>query len=83
MSEPKEQEAETTWSRSRSQFKGKQNSEYFDPCQEAADKSLRCLRRNGGDRTLCQDCFDAYRACKKSWMAEMTKERKAKTGGPF
>jgi hypothetical protein len=36
-------------------------SEYFDPCQEAADRSLRCLRRNGGDKALCQDYFEYAR----------------------
>ena len=36
----------------------KRNSEYFDPCQEAADKSVRCLRRNGGDKAMCQDYFE-------------------------
>lgn len=36
----------------------KRNSEYFDPCQEAADKSLKCLRRNGGDRLMCTDYFE-------------------------
>lgn len=35
----------------------KRNSEYFDPCQEAASRSLRCLRRNGGDREFCSDFF--------------------------
>ncbi|KAI4754010.1 hypothetical protein E4T52_13829 [Aureobasidium sp. EXF-3400] len=43
-------------------------SEYFDPCQEAADRSLRCLRRNGGDKALCSDYFEAYRECKKQWV---------------
>lgn len=32
-------------------------SEYFDPCQEAADKSIRCLKRNGGERAMCSDFF--------------------------
>lgn len=36
----------------------KRYSEYFDPCQEAANKSLKCLRRNGGDREMCQDYFE-------------------------
>ncbi|KAJ2982585.1 hypothetical protein NUW58_g6409 [Xylaria curta] len=36
----------------------KSTSEYFDPCQEAASKSIRCLNRNGGDRTMCTDYFD-------------------------
>lgn len=35
----------------------KRNSEYFDPCQEAASRSMRCLHRNGGDRELCTDYF--------------------------
>lgn len=32
-------------------------SEYFDPCQEAAQRSIRCLHRNGGDREMCTDFF--------------------------
>ncbi len=36
----------------------KRYSEYFDPCQEVADRSLKCLRRNGGDRAMCQDYFE-------------------------
>jgi hypothetical protein len=32
-------------------------SEYFDPCQEAADKSIKCLKRNGGERAMCVDFF--------------------------
>lgn len=32
-------------------------SKYYDPCQEAADRSLRCVYRNNGDRDLCQDYF--------------------------
>lgn len=32
-------------------------SEYYDPCQEAATRSIRCLHRNGGDRDLCSDYF--------------------------
>lgn len=35
----------------------KRPGEYFDPCQEAAERSLRCLHRNGGDRGLCKDYF--------------------------
>jgi hypothetical protein len=35
----------------------KRDSEYFDPCQEAASRSMRCLHRNGGDRDLCTDYF--------------------------
>lgn len=35
----------------------KQYSEYFDPCEEAAQKSIKCLHRNGGDREMCSDFF--------------------------
>lgn len=35
----------------------KRNSEYFDPCQEAATRSLKCMHRNGGDRDMCSDYF--------------------------
>lgn len=37
--------------------RSKQYSQYFDPCQEAASRSLRCLHRNGGDRDMCSDYF--------------------------
>lgn len=49
----------------------KAESHYIDPCQEAADQSLRCLRRNGGDRNMCQTFFTSYRECKERWMEEM------------
>ncbi|KAI0104077.1 cytochrome c oxidase-assembly factor cox-23, mitochondrial [Hypoxylon sp. NC0597] len=60
-------------------FENKSNSEYFDPCQEAAARSIRCLNRNGGDRQMCTDYFEAYRACKKEW----TNKRKKEGGGFF
>lgn len=44
-------------------------SEYFDPCQDAANKSIRCLNRNGGDREMCSDFFQAYRECKEQWVS--------------
>lgn len=47
--------------------RSKRFSEYFDPCQEAADRSLKCLRRNGGDRGMCTDYFQAYKDCKQQW----------------
>jgi len=71
-----------TWKKGQSRFSSKRNSEYFDPCQEAADKSLKCLRRNGGDRLMCTDYFDAYKECKKNWMEEM-KEEKRKNAKPW
>ncbi|KIH90962.1 hypothetical protein SPBR_01152 [Sporothrix brasiliensis 5110] len=41
----------------RRKFETKSKSEYLDPCQEAAARSIRCLHRNGGDKALCQDYF--------------------------
>ncbi|KAG9548046.1 hypothetical protein KCU71_g7461, partial [Aureobasidium melanogenum] len=74
-----EEENKKAWEKGGAKYSSKAYSEYFDPCQEAADRSLRCLRRNGGDKALCQDYFEAYRECKKQWMAEM-KEEKRKQG---
>ncbi|RYP15289.1 hypothetical protein DL765_005813 [Monosporascus sp. GIB2] len=38
--------------------RSKSKSEYFDPCQEAAARSIRCLNRNGGERAMCTDYFE-------------------------
>ena len=40
-----------------SPFFSKAYSKYFDPCQEAASRSIKCLHRNGGDRQMCTDYF--------------------------
>ncbi|KAI5927516.1 hypothetical protein F4810DRAFT_648140 [Camillea tinctor] len=62
-------------------FQNKSRSEYFDPCQEAAAHSIRCLNRNGGDRKMCTDYFEAYRACKKEWTTRRSEERRGGGGG--
>ncbi|KAF2645811.1 hypothetical protein P280DRAFT_417934 [Massarina eburnea CBS 473.64] len=49
-------------------FENKAHSEYFDPCQEAAERSIKCLHRNGGEREMCTDFFQVYRDCKEQWM---------------
>ncbi|KKA28352.1 hypothetical protein TD95_000245 [Thielaviopsis punctulata] len=54
----------------RQQFRAKDMSKYFDPCQEAADRSIRCLHRNPTEKSLCSDYFQAYRDCKKAWLAQ-------------
>lgn len=36
----------------------KSRSEYFDPCQDFAARSIACLNRNGGDRKMCSDYFE-------------------------
>ncbi|KAF7190350.1 Cytochrome c oxidase-assembly factor cox-23, mitochondrial [Pseudocercospora fuligena] len=74
---------DTEWKKGGARFTSKRYSEYFDPCQEAADRSLKCLRRNGGDRAMCMDYFDAYKACKKQWMAEMAEQKRREGKGWF
>ncbi|TVY80384.1 Cytochrome c oxidase-assembly factor cox-23, partial [Lachnellula suecica] len=60
------------WNQKTSQtFENKRLSEYYDPCQEAADRSLKCLHRNGGERDMCSDYFQAYRDCKKQWVSRV------------
>ncbi|RPB25073.1 cytochrome c oxidase-assembly factor cox-23 [Terfezia boudieri ATCC MYA-4762] len=61
-------------------FRGKGASEYYDPCQDAANRSIQCLNRNFGDREMCSDYFQAYRDCKKKWIDERKEDRKKGTG---
>ncbi|KAI5803412.1 hypothetical protein DFH27DRAFT_48226 [Peziza echinospora] len=61
-------------------FRGKGASEFFDPCQDAASKSIKCLHRNNGDREMCSDYFQAYRDCKKKWIEERKEDRKKGVG---
>jgi len=35
----------------------KDYSKHFDPCQEAANKSIKCLHRNPNQKDLCNDYF--------------------------
>ncbi|GAB1317401.1 Coiled-coil-helix-coiled-coil-helix domain-containing protein 7 [Madurella fahalii] len=57
------------WNReTKDKFESKDRSEFLDPCQDVAARSIRCLHRNGGDRSFCGDYFQAYRDCKKAWI---------------
>ncbi|KAL2215609.1 hypothetical protein M432DRAFT_642631 [Thermoascus aurantiacus ATCC 26904] len=56
-SEAKDTSQKTAWERVEKRFNGKNASEYFDPCQDFADRSIRCLRRNAGDKEFCHDYF--------------------------
>ncbi|KAL6872978.1 hypothetical protein J3F83DRAFT_595109 [Trichoderma novae-zelandiae] len=38
-------------------FESKSKSEFYDPCQEAAQRSYKCLYRNNGDKSMCGDYF--------------------------
>ncbi|KAF3919289.1 hypothetical protein ABW21_db0200125 [Orbilia brochopaga] len=62
-------------------FESKGSSKFFDPCQDAAERSLKCLRRNMGDREMCTDYFQAYRDCKKRWIDERKSDRWKKAMG--
>ncbi|KAH7312674.1 hypothetical protein B0I35DRAFT_437511 [Stachybotrys elegans] len=55
-------------------FQSKSKSEYFDPCQEAARRSYKCLYRNNGDKKMCGEYFQAYRDCKQAWTEKRKKE---------
>lgn len=35
----------------------KSASEFYDPCQSFAERSLRCLKRNAFDKEMCGDYF--------------------------
>ncbi|KAJ5368356.1 uncharacterized protein N7496_008116 [Penicillium cataractarum] len=56
------------WEKAERKFSHKTASEYYDPCQDFADRSLKCMKRNGFDREMCGDYFQAYRDCKKNWL---------------
>ncbi|KAK4148893.1 hypothetical protein C8A00DRAFT_47378 [Chaetomidium leptoderma] len=65
------------WNRETKQkFEGKDRSVFLDPCQEVAARSIRCLHRNGGDRSMCSDFFQAYRDCKKDWIERRKTEKR-------
>ncbi|KAK4213139.1 hypothetical protein QBC37DRAFT_180600 [Rhypophila decipiens] len=66
---PAQEDHDHIWNKEiKTAFELKPRSEFLDPCQEAAQRSIRCLNRNDGDRTFCQDYFQAYRDCKKHWV---------------
>ncbi|CEJ93742.1 Putative Cytochrome c oxidase-assembly factor COX23, mitochondrial [[Torrubiella] hemipterigena] len=61
----------------RDKFDTKSKSEFYDPCQEAAQRSYKCLFRNNGDKTMCGEYFQAYRDCKQAWIDKRKKEKKS------
>ncbi|KAI2699635.1 hypothetical protein CBS147332_8227 [Penicillium roqueforti] len=58
------------WERAERKFAHKNASEYYDPCQDFADRSLKCMKRNAYEREMCHDYFQAYRDCKKNWLTQ-------------
>ncbi|KAJ5915148.1 Cytochrome c oxidase-assembly factor cox23 [Penicillium verhagenii] len=67
-SSPPEEAHDKAWENAERQFSHKTASQFYDPCQDFADRSLKCLKRNGYDREMCGDYFQAYRDCKKNWL---------------
>ncbi|KAG9249555.1 uncharacterized protein F5Z01DRAFT_631467 [Emericellopsis atlantica] len=65
----KSNESSSPWDdNTRRRFESKSKSEFYDPCQEAAQRSYRCLFRNNGDKAMCGEYFQAYRDCKQHWV---------------
>ncbi|OJJ41108.1 hypothetical protein ASPWEDRAFT_73514, partial [Aspergillus wentii DTO 134E9] len=64
-------ESDGVWGKSGQRFSNKNASEYYDPCQEFATRSLQCMKRNAFDREMCGDYFQAYRDCKKEWVSRL------------
>ncbi|KAK3900596.1 hypothetical protein C8A05DRAFT_35756 [Staphylotrichum tortipilum] len=60
----------------KAKFNAKDRSEYLDPCQDAAKRSIQCLHRNGGDKAYCHSYFQAYQECKKAWLDKRRLEKK-------
>ncbi|CAI7581913.1 unnamed protein product [Penicillium crustosum] len=58
------------WKKAEKKFTHKHASEYYDPCQDFADRSLKCMKRNAFEREMCHDYFQAYRDCKKNWLTQ-------------
>ncbi|KAJ5938729.1 Cytochrome c oxidase-assembly factor cox23 [Penicillium verhagenii] len=56
-SSPPEEAHDKAWEKAERQFSHKTASQFYDPCQDFADRSLKCLKRNGYDREMCGDYF--------------------------
>ncbi|KAM6486029.1 cysteine alpha-hairpin motif superfamily [Trichoderma sp. SZMC 28011] len=68
MATPSEGPKDGPWTdETKQKFESKSKSEFYDPCQEAAQRSYKCLYRNNGDKSMCGEYFQAYRDCKQAW----------------
>jgi len=75
MAMPTEESKGEPWNEETKQkFNNKSKSQYYDPCQEAAQRSYKCLYRNNGDKSMCGEYFQAYRDCKAAWTEKRRKE---------
>jgi len=76
MREPSSYPGDPTAPEIKRKFRQKKPSQYFDPCAEAADLSMKCLDAHGYDKSQCADFFQSYRDCKKKWLAERREDRR-------
>ncbi|KAJ7623313.1 hypothetical protein FB45DRAFT_705426, partial [Roridomyces roridus] len=58
------------------QFKGRQPSQFKDPCEAASKASLQCMDQNNYDRSECMDYFQAYKDCKAAWIERRKQDRR-------
>ncbi|KAF4584041.1 geranylgeranyl transferase type I beta subunit [Ophiocordyceps camponoti-floridani] len=72
---PPDKEPKPWTDETKTKFRSKPKSEFLDPCQEAAQRSYKCLYRNGGDKSMCNEYFQAYRDCKEAWTKRWREER--------
>ena len=56
-------------------FMTKEATQYYDPCQESSKMSFKCLELNNYDKSKCKEYFDAYKECKKQWLASRRQNR--------
>ncbi|KAG6019834.1 hypothetical protein E4U41_003067 [Claviceps citrina] len=57
-SSPQKEPSTEPWdNKAKEKFETKSRSEFYDPCQDAAQRSYKCLYRNGGDKTMCGEYF--------------------------
>ncbi|PHH92170.1 hypothetical protein CDD83_8556 [Cordyceps sp. RAO-2017] len=72
---PPESSADPWDDKTRDRFESKPKSEFYDPCQEAAQRSFKCLYRNSGDKSMCGEYFQAYRECKQVWTERRRRDK--------
>ncbi|KAJ2049264.1 Mitochondrial copper homeostasis protein [Coemansia sp. S155-1] len=59
------------------EFQNKQPSKFLDPCAIERRNSYKCLEENYYDGEACREMFEDYRECKKMWLAERARARRA------
>jgi len=61
----------------REAFQGREiYTKYTDPCEQASKAAMACLDRNNYDHAKCNDFFQTYRDCKKTWIDQRREDRK-------